>query len=176
MNLPIPVKTLEPPLNGRSSLIRLWSSGPVYVASLARFAPHGGQRTRNGHLRLKNGRRSQITATWRNHETKTPTPPEQTTGQIIYGRVAGVARGSRWNAQIVDPPGIQTSDRTTWYLTIPQPGQAFSYGLSTLAAGYVGYRANSNRAHDCPLSRHCLSSSWQLRDRVQPHPAPAKHH
>ncbi len=38
LNLPIPVKTLDPPLNGRSTLIRLWSSGPVYAASLAKFA------------------------------------------------------------------------------------------------------------------------------------------
>ncbi|WP_421657235.1 DUF3370 family protein [Leptothermofonsia sp. ETS-13] len=38
LNLPIPVKTLTPPINGRSTLLRLWSSGPVYAASLAKFA------------------------------------------------------------------------------------------------------------------------------------------
>ncbi len=137
MNLPIPVKTLEPPLNGRSSLIRLWSSGPVYVASLARFAPTED----SGQERAPTVEEWQAIADngdLAGPRDKTPTPPEQTTGRIIYGRVAGVARGSRWNAQIVDPPGIQTSDRTTWYLTIPQPGQAFSYGLSTLLRGTLG--------------------------------------
>ncbi len=39
MNLPIPVRTLEPPINGRSTLIRVRTSGPVYAASLAKFAP-----------------------------------------------------------------------------------------------------------------------------------------
>src|SRR5919199_5434755 len=43
MNLPIPVRTLEPPLNGRSTLIRLHSDGTVYAASLARFAPVDSQ-------------------------------------------------------------------------------------------------------------------------------------
>ncbi len=38
MNAPIPVKELEPPINGRSTLMRLWSSDKVYAASLAKFA------------------------------------------------------------------------------------------------------------------------------------------
>jgi hypothetical protein len=39
LNEPIPVRELEPPLNGRSTLIRLFSDSPVYVASLAQYAP-----------------------------------------------------------------------------------------------------------------------------------------
>ncbi|MEM7119360.1 MAG: DUF3370 family protein, partial [Chloroflexota bacterium] len=38
LNVPIPVKDLEPPINGRSTLARLRSSAPVYMASLAKFA------------------------------------------------------------------------------------------------------------------------------------------
>ncbi|MBA3924656.1 MAG: DUF3370 family protein, partial [Nostocaceae cyanobacterium] len=38
LNLPIPVKTLTPPLNGRSTLARLQSNGKVYAASLAMYA------------------------------------------------------------------------------------------------------------------------------------------
>jgi len=38
LNAPIPVATLDPPLNGRSTLARLRSNGPVYAASLALFA------------------------------------------------------------------------------------------------------------------------------------------
>jgi Protein of unknown function (DUF3370) len=38
MNLPIPVATLDPPLNGRSTLMRLRSDGRVYLASMALLA------------------------------------------------------------------------------------------------------------------------------------------
>jgi hypothetical protein len=50
---------------------------------------------------------------------------------MIYGRVAGVAQGSAWKAELVDSP-------TTRTLTIPESGQAFSYGLSTLPRGTLG--------------------------------------
>ena len=39
LNEPIPVRELDPPLNGRSTLLQVRSSGPVYVASLAQYAP-----------------------------------------------------------------------------------------------------------------------------------------
>jgi hypothetical protein len=61
---------------------------------------------------------------------KTPTPPEQTTGKVVYGRVAGVSQGSQWQAQLLDNP---TQD-----LSIPQPGGVFSYGLSMLNRGTLG--------------------------------------
>ncbi|NJP09529.1 MAG: DUF3370 domain-containing protein [Leptolyngbyaceae cyanobacterium RU_5_1] len=137
LNLPIPVKTLEPPINGRSTLMRLRSDRPVYAASLAMFAPvdaSGNERAptvEEWQTLLETGELS-------GPRDKTPTPPDQKKGQIIYGRVAGVARGSRWNAQIVDPPGIQPSNPNTWYLSIPPVGQAFSYGLSTLIGGTLG--------------------------------------
>ncbi|MBE9014191.1 DUF3370 family protein, partial [Pseudanabaenaceae cyanobacterium LEGE 13415] len=50
MNLPIPVSTLSPPLNGRSTLMRLRSTGKVYLASLGMFAkqnPDGTEREPN---------------------------------------------------------------------------------------------------------------------------------
>ena len=56
---------------------------------------------------------------------------DQPTGRHIYSRVAGVAQGSQWLAQLTDlnQSGI---------LTIPEPGQAFSYPLSTLERGTLG--------------------------------------
>ncbi|MDX2241308.1 MAG: DUF3370 domain-containing protein [Leptolyngbyaceae cyanobacterium bins.302] len=137
MNLPIPVRTLNPPLNGRSSLIRARSSAPIYMASLAKFAPTD----------VAGNERSPTVEEWQalletsglaTPRDKTPTPPDQAKGQIIYGRVAGVATGSRWTAQVVDPPGIQPNDPDTWYLSTPATGQAFSYGLSTLLGGTLG--------------------------------------
>lgn len=136
LNLPIPVAALTPPLNGRSTLMRLRSNGTVYLASLARMAdqnPDGSERapslTEWTNL-LETGKLSSV-------RDRTPTPPDQTSGQIIYGRVAGVAEGSRWQAQLTDSP-------TAADLTIPAPGSAFSYGLSTLRGGRLGTGQNQS--------------------------------
>jgi hypothetical protein len=132
LNLPIPVRTLQPPLNGRSTLIRLQSDGLVYAASLARYASVDDQ-----------GNESPPTlAQWQEILNKgilagprdrAPTPPNAISqGQsFIYGRVAGVAQGSQWRAKLVERPHAL-------YLNIPAPGQAFSYGLSTLPGGRLG--------------------------------------
>jgi Protein of unknown function (DUF3370) len=129
MNLPIPVKTLNPPLNGRSSLLRLRSTDKVHLASLALFAKPDGQ----------GGERAPTIAEWqdllRNGELssprdRVPTPLEQKKGNVIYGRVAGVGVGSRWVAQVTD-----ANSRS---LQIPRSGWAFSYGLSTLHRGTLG--------------------------------------
>ncbi|QLE58773.1 DUF3370 domain-containing protein [Nostoc sp. TCL26-01] len=130
LNQPIPVKGLTPPLNGRSTLVRLQSNGTVYVASLALFArtnPDGSER-------------APTLAEWQNlldngdvssPRDKTPTPLEETGKPRVYGRVAGVGDGAQWRAFIVDNPKAK-------FLTIPQPGQAFSYALSTLHGGTLG--------------------------------------
>ncbi|MEH2060831.1 MAG: DUF3370 domain-containing protein [Nostoc sp.] len=130
LNLPIPVQGLTPPLNGRSTLIRLQSNGTVYAASLAMFA----------RVNLDGSERMPTLEEWQNlldngdlagPRDKTPTPLEETGKPRIYGRVAGVAGGSRWRALLVDNPQAR-------YLTIPQPGQGFSYVLSTLHGGTLG--------------------------------------
>jgi hypothetical protein len=130
LNLPIPVAQLTPPINGRSTYMRLRSDGKVYAASLAMFAPinnDGSERPptlEEWEKLLNNGDLS-------TPRDKVPTPLDDTSKPRIYGRVAGVASGSQWKAQIIDHPQQQ-------YLTIPQPGQAFSYGLSTLHGGTLG--------------------------------------
>lgn len=129
LNLPIPVRELTPPLNGRSTLMRLRSHGRVYAASLAMFAP------------VENGKERPPTLTeWQNlldnadvagPRDRIPTPPDQTNTQIIYGRVSGVAQGTKWTALLVDRP-------TATHLTIPPAGQAISYALSTVPGGRLG--------------------------------------
>ncbi|MBD2464832.1 DUF3370 domain-containing protein [Oscillatoria sp. FACHB-1407] len=133
LNLPIPVATLDPPLNGRSTLMRLRSSDTVYAASLAllaRLNPDGTERAPN----LEEWQALLNTGELSTPRDRTPTPPGAP-GNVIYSRVAGVALGSRWNAQVTDNP-------TTSYLTIPAVGEAFSYGLSTLVAGRLGTEQN----------------------------------
>lgn len=53
-----------------------------------------------------------------------PTPPEQTTGQLVYSQVARVQKGSKWQAHLVDEAAN--------FLTIPEPGKAISYVISTI--------------------------------------------
>jgi hypothetical protein len=130
LNLPIPVQGLTPPLNGRSTLIRLQSNGTVYAASLAMFArvnPDGSERSPT----LEEWQNLLDNGDLAGPRDKAPTPLEETAKPIIYGRVAGVAGGSQWRALLVDNPKAR-------YLTIPQPGQVFSYALSTLHGGTLG--------------------------------------
>ncbi|MFW6357909.1 MAG: DUF3370 domain-containing protein, partial [Chroococcales cyanobacterium] len=115
LNLPIPISTLEPPINGRSTYIRLNSDGEVYAASLAMFAPIdniGNERQptlEEWERVLENGQ----LATPRD---RVPTPPDSTDGSFIYGRVAGVAKGSQWQAELIDNPNNRT-------LSIPAQGK-----------------------------------------------------
>lgn len=110
--------------------MRLWSNGTVYAASLAMFArvnPDGSERSptlEEWQNLLDNGDLARP-------RDKTPTPLEETGKPIVYGRVAGVAGGSQWRALLVDNP-------KAGYLTIPQPGQMFSYALSTIMQGTLG--------------------------------------
>lgn len=130
LNLPIPVRELTPPLNGRSTYMRLRSNGTVYAASLAMFAKtnaDGSERVptlAEWEDLLKNGDLS-------TPRDKTPTPIQGTGKPAIYGRVAGVSRGSQWRSLLTD-------NSNSRYLTIPQPGQAFSYALSSLHGGTFG--------------------------------------
>ncbi|MEH2205755.1 MAG: DUF3370 domain-containing protein [Nostoc sp.] len=138
LNLPIPVQGLTPPLNGRSTFMRLQSDGTVYAASLAMFArlnPDGSERSLRqpeaGTPTLEEWRNLLDNGDLAGPRDKTPTPLEETGKPRIYGRVAGVVGGSRWRALLVDKPKAR-------YLTIPQPGQVFSYALSTLHGGTLG--------------------------------------
>lgn len=130
LNVPIPVKELDPPINGRSTLARLRSTGKVYAASLAMFAPTNAE----------GEERAPTLAEWKKllqegklsgPRDRVPTPPGQP-GKLIYGRVAGVAKGSIWRAQITDP------DSKGYTLKIPEVGKAFSYVLSSVDRGTFG--------------------------------------
>jgi hypothetical protein len=127
MNLPVPVKGLTPPLNGRSSYLRLFSSGKVYAASMALFAPTEGGVERAPSL--AEWQNVLNTGTLSSPRDRAPTDPNSTKG-IIYGRVAGVSIGSRWQANLVD-----NGKRT---LTIPSPSKPISWGISTLVGGQLG--------------------------------------
>ncbi len=130
LNHPTPVRNLEKPINGRSALIRVNSNARVYAASLTMFAkknPDGSDRPPT----LAEWQALLNTGNLAGPRDKAPSPPEQTSGQLIYGRVAGVQQGSKWQSQLVDRTGATD-------FTIPQRGQAVSYGLNTLRGGRLG--------------------------------------
>ncbi|MBD2070689.1 DUF3370 domain-containing protein [Leptolyngbya sp. FACHB-671] len=149
LNVPIPVEMLDPPINGRSTLMRLRSDGRVYVASLALFARE--DETGNEQAPTLDEWRSLLqTGSLAGARDRTPTPPDQTGGQVVYGRVAGVAQGSVWEAQVADSPDAPT-------LSIPAPGEAFSYGLSTLVAGRLG----TNQVQTAPMLVRYPDTAYQ---------------
>ncbi|GCL55893.1 hypothetical protein NIES3806_32490 [Microcystis aeruginosa NIES-3806] len=134
LNAAIPVRDLTPPLNGRSTYLRLESDGLLYAASLALYAPLD----ENGQERPPN------LTEWQNllergdlstPRDRAPTPPHSQ-GQIIYGRVAGVSQGSAWQARLVD--------RASLWLNIPDSGQSIAYGISTLPGGKLGTEQNQS--------------------------------
>jgi len=134
LNAAIPVRDLTPPLNGRSTYLRLESDGLLYAASLALYAPLD----ENGQERPPN------LTEWQNllergdlstPRDRAPTPPHSQ-GQIIYGRVAGVSQGSAWPARLVD--------RASLWLNIPDSGQSIAYGISTLPGGKLGTEQNQS--------------------------------
>ncbi len=128
LNLPIPVRDLDPPINGRSSYFRLESDGQVYAASLAMFAPTdetGEERSPT----LEEWETLLQTADLATPRDRAPSPLGA--NAIIYGRVAGVSEGSVWQARLA-------TEETYPYLHLPPPGQAISYGLSTLETGTLG--------------------------------------
>jgi|GEM_PF-65779 len=132
LSLPLPTGhgELVPTSNARSTLVRLWSGGPVYVADLAMFA----------RKHTDGSERSPTLEEWQSllkggclagPRDLPPTDPEHTIGPIIYGRVAGVSQGSQWQATLTDSPESAT-------LTLPKPGKPIAYGLSTLPQGTFG--------------------------------------
>ncbi|MEM9805543.1 MAG: DUF3370 domain-containing protein [Cyanobacteria bacterium P01_D01_bin.56] len=171
MNAPIPVRRLTVPTDGslspdsellptlprtlggnrsnaRSTLMRVSSDGPVYIASLSMFAPltaSGGERVPrlNEWLQiLANGR----LATPRD---RTPSPPNSRTNPFLYGRVAGVSQGSRWQANL--------TDRRSSKLKIPAPGEQISYAISTVDRNTFGTR----QVQSAPMIRRYRDTAYR---------------
>jgi len=94
--LPIPVRGLDPLLNGRNLQLRLESDGPIQLATLAAFGSDQPPAASTWATLLRGG------LSPKEHR---PTPRGQK-GGIIYSRVSGVQQGSRWRGQLTDPcPG-----------------------------------------------------------------------
>lgn len=126
LNHPIPVKNLSKAVNGRSTFLRFKSNGKVYLASMSLYAKKDRQ-NREIKPSLSDWLNLLETGNLSTPRDKTPTPPEQTSGQFIYGRVAGVSRGASWTANF---PEINIDSLKT-----PR-----SYPISNLIGGRLGTR------------------------------------
>ena len=115
----------EVALNGRTVLMHLSSSGPVYMASLAMHAPKvagGAERAPT----LQDWEELLKTGNLVSPRDRTPTPPDTRAYlRFFYGRVSGISQGSQWTA-------IATDNSDVDYLSIPNPGEEFSYVVSTV--------------------------------------------
>lgn len=118
MNLPIAIERI-PASNGRSTLMRLSSDGPVYVANLAMRA------TSDRAPSLAEWQEMLVRSGLAGPRDSTPTPLDPPKHPTVFGRVAGVSQGSQWTATLTDNP-------STPYLSLPQSGQAVSYALGTV--------------------------------------------
>jgi hypothetical protein len=116
--------------NARSTMMQLNSSGPIYMAYLATHASllFGG---REGIPRKSDWENLIINGKLAEPRDRAPSPFDTLTDRFYYGRVSGISRGSQWHARITDKPRGKR-------LNIPDPGEAFSYGLSTLPRGTFG--------------------------------------
>ncbi len=149
MNQPIPIRELELPINGRSTLAYLESDGPVYVASMAQYAVvEAGV---DGSVIES----APTLAAWESllqtgglagPRDLAPAPLPLAEGdRLIYGRVAGVSLGSEWKATLRDESDSELADDLLAdQLTIPAAGAAFSYGISLLYAGTMGTDQNQS--------------------------------
>ncbi len=181
-NLPIPVKTLTPPLNGRSTMQRLRSTGKVYLASLALFAKTDAQGNETA-PELADWETLLKTADRSIPRDKIPTPIEQKKGNLIYSRVGGVSHGATWRGFVTDPGESS--------LAIPAEGKAISFGIATLHRGDLGtgqnqsapmlkrypdtaYQAHGNYAVQYNLSMPLLNKSDKIKTVVVTIESPVK--
>ncbi|QNI41785.1 DUF3370 domain-containing protein [Synechococcus sp. A15-28] len=120
LQLPIPVQGLDPLLNGRNLQLRLHSSAPVALATLAAHGDgHQAPNVQDLIDLLSSGELS--------GKEHNPTP-RGSKGKIIYSRVSGVQIGSRWQTRITDPGST----------TLSIQNEPVSWPISSLERGSLG--------------------------------------
>jgi hypothetical protein len=136
--LPLPVRGLDPLLNGLNLQLRLQSEGPVSVATVAAFGKGDQPPPQNSWAALLDGPLSP-----REHS---PTPRDNKKGPIIYSRVNGVQVGSTWRATITDPG-------QRWLSASRAP---ISWPISSLERGSLG----TGQVQTAELKRFYPGTAW----------------
>lgn len=117
--LPLPVRGLDPLLNGRNLQMRLESSGPVDLATLAAFGPLEQPPPQAVWAELLEGGLCP-----REH----PPSPRGSSGPLVYSRVSGVQIGSTWTGRLTDSGSAALSVRQA----------PISWPISSLERGSLG--------------------------------------
>ncbi|MBD2016749.1 DUF3370 family protein [Microcoleus sp. FACHB-53] len=143
MNQPITIER-APASNGRSTMMRLRSNGPVYVANLAKRGVRAPT--------LKEWQGLLETGGFAGPRDPIPTPLDPPREPTVFSRVAGVSEGAQWQAEITDTPNGE-------HLSLPEPGKAFSYvvgtlHLITLGTGQIQSAAMLRRYEDTAYFAH----------------------
>jgi len=136
--LPLPVRGLDPLLNGLNLQLRLQSEGPVSVATVAAFGKGDQPPPQDSWAALLDGPLSP-----REHS---PTPRDNKKGPIIYSRVNGVQVGSTWRATITDPG-------QRWLSASRAP---ISWPISSLERGSLG----TGQVQTAELKRFYPGTAW----------------
>ncbi|MFM9047306.1 MAG: DUF3370 domain-containing protein [Cyanobium sp.] len=134
MVLPLPVRGLDPLLNGRNLQLRLRSDGPVDVAILAAFGPQATPPPA--------ALWGQVLAGGLSPKEHAPTP-QGATGRMVYSRVSGVQRGATWTGRLTDPgqPTLSASRAPiSWPISALERGSLGTGQVQTaeLSAFYPG--------------------------------------
>ena len=135
--LPLPVRGLDPLLNGRNLQLRLQSDGPVSLASLAAFGDGEAPPSPAAWVALLDGPLSP-----REHS---PTP-RGSKGAMVYSRVSGVQIGSSWRATLTDPG-------QPWLSAGRAP---ISWPIASLERGSLG----TGQVQTAELSRFYPGTAW----------------
>jgi hypothetical protein len=135
--LPLPVRGLDPLLNGRNLQLRLESSAPVSLATLAAFGRGNEPPAASSWAALLEGGLSP-----REHS---PTP-RGSKGGMVYSRVSGVQVGSTWRTRITDPG-------KNWLSVSRAP---ISWPISSLERGTLG----SGQVQTAELQAFYPGTAW----------------
>jgi hypothetical protein len=135
--LPLPVRGLDPLLNGRNLQLRLDSDGPLDLASLASFGSDSQPPPAASWAALLDGELSP--------KEHSPTPAGAS-GPIIYSRVSGVQRGSAWRAVLTDPGRA----------TLAASQAPISWPISALERGSLG----TGQVQTAPLAPFYPGTAW----------------
>ena len=135
--LPIPVRGLDPLLNGRNLQLRLDSDGAVDVATVAGFGKGEAPPSAAQWQQLLEGNLAP-----REHA---PTPPGAS-GPVVYSRVSGVQIGSSWRARISDPGRASLSVSRA----------PISWPISSLIRGSLG----TGQVQTAPLQLFYANTAW----------------
>jgi len=135
--LPIPVRGLDPLLNGLNLQLRLQSDGPLDLATLASFGANDQPPAPATWAQLLQGDLSP-----REHA---PTP-RGASGAIVYSRVSGIQQGSVWRARLADPGGAG----------LPLSRAPISWPIASLERGSLG----TGQVQTAPLNPFYPGTAW----------------